>query len=139
MSQCELHAQRDHALCGEIRAAMQASAVRFPPEVRHTSASAFVEPAVDTPVGWVVHAKILADALIYNAVVGYAARGKIDPEIALAICLQARICARLNSRDSTLRAGLTTQALSTAAALAEALEHWRRLMAPALVLPAVII
>ena len=142
-----LQAWRDHALQDEIRAAMQASVAKFPHWVRHTSAGAFDEPAVDTPVGWVAHVKVLADDLImYNApsdvetaVVGYAARGKIDPEIALAICLQARICARLQSHDSSLRAGLTTQAPSIAAALAEALEHWRRSMALALVLPAVII
>ena len=143
----ELNAWRDHALQDEIRAATQASISKFPHWVYHTStsASAFAETAVDTPVGWVVHVRYVMNALkfcaprdIETAVVGYAMRGKIDPEFALGICLWVRINFRLHSRDSTWLVELATQAPSTAAALASALAHWCRPW-PALVLPAVII
>ena len=141
----ELNARRDHALQDEIRAATQAYMGKFPHWVCHTSAGAFAEPAVDTPVGWVVHVRYVMNKLqfcaprdIETAVVGYAMRGKIDPEFAFGICLWVRINFRLHSRDSTWLVELAAQATSTAAALASTLDHRRR-PGPVLVLPAVII
>ena len=139
----EMHAWRNHALRNEIRAAMAASMDKFPRGIHHISNGAFAESAVDTPVGWVVHVRYVMNELKFcaprdmeTAVVGYAMRGKIDPEFALGICLWVRINFRLHSRGSTWLVELAAQAPSTAAALASALDHRRR---PALVLPAVII
>ena len=141
----ELNAWRDHALQDEIRAATLATKGKFPHWVCHTSAGAFAEPAVDTPVGWVVHVRCVMNGLGFcaprdkeTAVVGYAMRGKIDPEFALGICMWVRITFSLHYHDSTWLVELATQVPSTAAALASALDHRRR-PGPALVLPAVII
>ena len=140
----ELNAWRDHALQDEIRAAMQASMVNFPLET-DPDIDALAEPAVDTPVGWVVHVRYAKIALkldascgIETALIDYARRGKIDPEFAIGICLQERLCVRNASRNSTVSPWLAYRAPSTAAALASALAHWCR-PGPALVLPAVII
>ena len=151
-----LRVRLDSGLQDEISAAKRASMSKFPADEliraaigsRRISTGEFAEPAVDTPVGWVAHVRCVAPSFSIcapgdteTAVVDYAVRDIIDPEIALGHCLSVRIYIKMVYPCSTSRTELAAQAPSTAAALAEALERRRQSMAygSVLVFPAVII